>query len=210
MTTQLKPDDTSLVLLAKQGNFSAFEKLIKRYEDRIYSLAYRILHDKEEAYDVLQETTISAFKNLHKFKLKSSFSTWLYKIALNFVLMRKRKQKSLSKKAQLVNVEDETTVADIAKTTSEAQQEITDWSENPMVSLEREELNEVLTNSLNKLPEKYRNVIILKELEGRSVEEVAKILGLSIPAVKTRLHRGRLYLRWLLDKYITQGYLTKN
>ncbi|MCX7716651.1 MAG: sigma-70 family RNA polymerase sigma factor [Endomicrobia bacterium] len=209
MSAKTALDDTQLVSLAQQGDTSAFEKLIKRYEDKIYSLAYRILRDKEEAYDVLQETAISAFKNLHRFKSKSSFSTWLYKIALNFVLMRKRKQKSLAKKAQVLNVENETTVSDIAKVSSEVPTNITDWSENPMVSMEQKELSEVLSSSLNKLPEKYRNVIILKELEGRPVDEVAKILGISVPAVKTRLHRGRLYLRWLLDKYVTQGYLNK-
>lgn len=207
MAAQQKLDDAQLVSLAKQGNTTAFETLIKRYEDRIYSLAYRILHDKEEAYDVLQETAIKAFTNLNKFKGKSSFSTWLYKIALNIILMRKRKQKSLAKKMPIVEVEDETTVANIAKISSESPQEIIDWSDNPVVDLEREELNKVLIDSVNKLPEKYRNVVILKDLEQRSIEEIAKILGLSIPAVRTRLHRGRLYLRWLLDKYVTQGYL---
>lgn len=207
MAAQQKLDDAQLVSLAKQGNTTAFETLIKRYEDRIYSLAYRILHDKEEAYDVLQETAIKAFTNLNKFKGKSSFSTWLYKIALNIILMRKRKQKSLAKKMPIVEVEDETTVANIAKISSDSPQEIIDWSDNPVVDLEREELNKVLIDSVNKLPEKYRNVVILKDLEQRSIEEIAKILGLSIPAVRTRLHRGRLYLRWLLDKYVTQGYL---
>jgi len=207
MAAQQKLDDAQLVSLAKQGNTTAFETLIKRYEDRIYCLAYSILHDKEEAYDVLQETAIKAFTNLNKFKGKSSFSTWLYKIALNIILMRKRKQKSLAKKMPIVEVEDETTVANIAKISSDSPQEIIDWSDNPVVDLEREELNKVLIDSVNKLPEKYRNVVILKDLEQRSIEEIAKILGLSIPAVRTRLHSGRLYLRWLLDKYVTQGYL---
>lgn len=206
MNQKLKLDDNSLVKLVQKGDTSAFEELIKRYEDKIYSLAYRILHDKEEAYDVLQETAISAFKNINKFKGKSSFSTWIYRIALNFTLMRKRKQKSLLKKAQIVQPEDDDKLPQFAEISET--QNVTDWSDNPTLNLENEELKNLLLNSLNQLPEKYRNVLILKELEGRPVEEVAKILGISTSATKTRLHRGRLYLRWLLDKYVSQGYFS--
>jgi len=195
-------DEQQLVEAAQKGDTYAFEELIRRYEDRIYSLAYRILHDKEEAYDVLQETAISAFKNINRFKGKSSFSTWIYKIALNFALMRKRKQKSLLKKAQILQPEDDDEISQFVDISEK--QNITDWSENPILNLENQELKDLLMESLNKLPEKYRNVLILKELEGRSVEEVAKILGISTSATKTRLHRGRLYLRELLDKYVTQ------
>ncbi|MEO0225253.1 MAG: sigma-70 family RNA polymerase sigma factor [candidate division WOR-3 bacterium] len=196
-------DEGTLVNLAKNGDISAFEKLIKQYEEKIYSLAYRILQDKEEAFDVLQDTALSAFKNLKNFKSKSSFSTWLYRIALNFALMRKRKQKSFLKKAKIIESENSDNIPQFSEI---SEQNLTssygDWSENPIVSLENEELKEILMKSLDKLPEKYRNVIILKEIEGRSVEEVAKILGISISAVKTRLHRGRLYLKWFLEKYI--------
>lgn len=204
MNQKLKLDDTSLVKLVQKGDTSAFEELIKRYEDKIYSLAYRILNDKEEAYDVLQETAISAFKNIKKFKGKSSFSTWIYKIALNFALMKKRKQKSLLKKAQILHSEDDDKLPQFAEISE--QTNITDWSDNPILNLENEELKNLLLNSVNKLPEKYRNVLILKELEGRPVEEVAKILGISTSATKTRLHRGRLYLREILDKYVSQGH----
>ncbi|MCS7151805.1 MAG: sigma-70 family RNA polymerase sigma factor [Endomicrobia bacterium] len=204
MTTKNKIDDTQLVELAKNGDTKAFETLIKRYEDRIYSLAYRILQDKEEAYDVLQETAISAFKNIKRFKGESTFSTWITRIALNFALMRKRKQKSLLKSAQLLQVEDDDKLPE--KLETEKLQATVDWSDNPSLTFEREELKEALYDSLNKLPEKYRTVFILKELEGRSVEEISKILGISQSATKTRLHRGRMYLRWLLEKYVTQGY----
>lgn len=206
MTSKTKLDDTQLVELAKNGDTKAFEILIKRYEDRIYSLAYRILQDKEEAYDVLQETAISAFKNIKKFKGEAAFSTWLTRIALNFALMRKRKQKSLLKKAQMLQVEDNDKIPESLDL--EDLRATTDWSDNPSLNLEQEELKKILYESLNKLPEKYRTVFLLKELEGRSVEEISKILGISQSATKTRLHRGRMYLRWLLEKYVTQGQLT--
>jgi len=205
MNKQNIHDDNTLVTLAKNGNTSAFEKLIKKYEDSIFSLAYRILQDKEEAYDVLQETALSAFKNLKRFKGKSSFSTWIYRIALNFALMRKRKQKSLAKKMVVIPTDDETKIYDSVE--SEEVKNIQNVYDNPLKNLEQQELINILNDSLNKLPEKYRTVFILKELEGRPVEEIAKILNLSTSAIKTRLHRSRMYLKGLMEKYVTQGYV---
>jgi len=205
MNKQNIHDDNTLVTLAKNGNTSAFEKLIKKYEDSIFSLAYRILQDKEEAYDVLQETALSAFKNLKRFKDKSSFSTWIYRIALNFALMRKRKQKSLAKKMAVIPTDDETKIYDSVE--SEEVKNIQNVYDNPLKNLEQQELINILNDSLNKLPEKYRTVFILKELEGRPVEEIARILNLSTSAIKTRLHRSRMYLKELMEKYVTQGYV---
>jgi len=205
MNKQNIHDDNTLVTLAKNGNTSAFEKLIKKYEDSIFSLAYRILQDKEEAYDVLQETALSAFKNLKRFKGKSSFSTWIYRIALNFALMRKRKQKSLAKKMAVIPTDDETKIYDSVE--SEEVKNIQNVYDNPLKNLEQQELINILNDSLNKLPEKYRTVFILKELEGRPVEEIARILNLSTSAIKTRLHRSRMYLKELMEKYVSQGYV---
>jgi len=200
---QTEQKDSILVALAKNGNISAFEKLIKRYEDSIFSLAYRILQDKEKAYDVLQETALSAFKNLKKFKGKSAFSTWLYKIALNYALMHKRKQKSLEKKMTFIPTENESKIYESIDT--EELSNIQTVDDNPIKTLEEQELINILNDSLNKLPEKYRTVFILKELEGKSIEEVAKILNLSPAAIKTRLHRSRLFLRELMGKYLKLG-----
>jgi RNA polymerase sigma-70 factor (ECF subfamily) len=200
---QTEQKDSTLVALAKNGNISAFEKLIKRYEDSIFSLAYRILQDKEKAYDVLQETALSAFKNLKKFKGKSAFSTWLYKIALNYALMHKRKQKSLEKKMTFIPTENESKIYESIDT--EELSNIQTVEDNPIKTLEEQELINILNDSLNKLPEKYRTVFILKELEGKSIEEVAKILNLSPAAIKTRLHRSRLFLRELMGKYLNLG-----
>jgi RNA polymerase sigma-70 factor (ECF subfamily) len=200
---QTEQKDSTLVALAKNGNISAFEKLIKRYEDIIFSLAYRILQDKEKAYDVLQETALSAFKNLKKFKGKSAFSTWLYKIALNYALMHKRKQKSLEKKMSFIPTENESKIYESINT--EELSNIQTVDDNPIKTLEEQELINILNDSLNKLPEKYRTVFILKELEGKSIEEVAKILNLSPAAIKTRLHRSRLFLRELMGKYLNLG-----
>lgn len=194
--------DEILVSRAKKGDSTAFEELIKRYEDKIYALAYRILGDKDEAYDVLQDSVINVFQHLREFKGKSSFFTWLYRIVVNSALMKKRKNKhyeiSTTDKEQFEHYSD--------MSVSDHQ---TDWSSDPVLSMENKELKKVLNESLNKIPEKYKNAVILKDIDGRPLEEVAKILNISVPAVKSRLHRARMYLRWLLEKYVQQVYGTR-
>ncbi len=201
MTNLKNLSENKLVELAKQGNTEAFEELISRYENKIYSLAYRILQDPQEAYDVLQETAISAFKNLYRFQQKSTFSTWLYRIALNFALMKKRQRK------------DEVLSSNDGELTeyleSQDKKNLTDWSSDPMLNLENKELRNVLEEALQKLPEKYRSVVILKDLENKPLAEISKLLNLSIPAVKTRLHRARLFLRQNLENYVKQVYSKK-
>lgn len=191
--------DEELVIRAQQGDSKALEQLISRYEDKIYNLTYRILGDENEAYDVLQETAMSVFQHINDFKQKSNFSTWLYRIALNNALMRKRKQKKH-------NVVSEESTDNIAQMSSTSTKNVRDWSSDPLVSLENKELKKVLEDSLQKVPDKYRSVIVLKDLENRQLEEIAKILKISVPAVKSRLHRARLILRFLLDKYVKQVY----
>ncbi len=202
-TTKLKelPDET-LVDLAKKGNTSAFEHLIKRHEDRIYSLIYRILNDKDETYDALQETVINAFQHLKNFRGKSTFLTWISRIAINCALMRKRAQKKYA-----ISTDDGDNLPKYVDISNA--EHITDWSSDPTLSMESKELKKVLNDSLQKIPEKYRNVIILKDLENRPIEEVAKTLNISVAATKSRLHRARMYLRWLLEQYVKQVYGTK-
>jgi RNA polymerase sigma-70 factor (ECF subfamily) len=195
--------DAQLVLKAQQGDVHSLEQLIKRYEDKIYNLAYHILGDENEAYDVLQETSMSVFQHLNEFKQKSNFYTWIYRIAINAALMKKRKQKK-----HTVDTDDGDTITQHMDL--ESLKNLQDWSSDPVLSMENKELKKVLESALQKIPEKYRSVVVLKDLENNSLEEVAKILNLSVPAVKTRLHRARMLLRFLLDKYVKQVYGYKN
>jgi len=190
--------DEILVKKSQKGDYLSFEELVKRYEKKIYSLAYRIMGNKEDASDVLQETFLQAFKKLSGFKGKAKFSTWLYRIAVNICLMRKRKQK----KMETVSLD----VPILTKKEDEIKRELgDDWSESPLATLENKEVKKTLSEAIGLLPEEYRTVFLLRGLNGLSNEEVAKVLKISLPAVKSRLHRARLFLRDKLSQYF-QGY----
>ncbi|MDI6840043.1 MAG: sigma-70 family RNA polymerase sigma factor [bacterium] len=183
----IKVSDSTLVKKAKRHDFKAFEELVNRYETKVYNLAYKMLGSREDAKDVLQDTFMSAFKSLDRFKEKSSFSTWIYRIATNACLMKFRERKP-----QIVSLDDR------PFTTSK---EIMDWSKNPAAILEHEELKRVMDRMIKSLPAQYRTVFVLRDVEGLSNSQTAKVLRISIGAVKSRLHRARLYLREKLSAY---------
>jgi len=186
--------DEILVKKSQKGDYPSFEELVKRYEKKIYNLAYRIMGNKEDASDVLQETFLQAFKKLAGFKGKAKFSTWLYRIAVNICLMRKRKRK----KMEIISLD----VPILTKKEDEMKRELRDdWSESPLATLENKEVKKTLSEAIDLLPEEYRTVFLLRGLNGMSNEEVAEVLKISLPAVKSRLHRARLFLRDRLSQY---------
>jgi len=185
-------DEIELVEKAKLGDTKAFEELMKRTQDKIYNLGIKFFGNKEDAADLLQETYIKAYESLPNFEGKSSFSTWLYRIATNFALMKLRKEKM-----KKVSIEELKELSDGSKDSID----FYDWSENPYLHYKNEELKEILNEAINSLPPKYKTIFILHDIEGLSIQEVAKILSLSVPTVKTRIHRSRLYLREKLSEY---------
>jgi len=190
----MEKKEAELVSRARTGDRGAFEALLKKYEARTYSSAYRILGNRSDAADVLQEASIKAFQALPKFSGRSSFGTWFYRIAINLCLLKLRKQKRAP-----VSLEAMTTVR---KDNGEEQSfEITDWSHNPAASLANTELRELLEKKIAELPDTYRTPFVLYEIEDLPVKEVARILNISEPAVKTRLHRSRSLLREKLSSY---------
>ncbi|MFB0562679.1 MAG: RNA polymerase sigma factor [Candidatus Lokiarchaeia archaeon] len=190
--------DEILVKTSQKGDYPSFEEIVKRYEKKIYNLAYRIMGNKEDASDVLQETFLQAFKKLASFKGKAKFSTWLYRIAVNICLMKKRKRK----KMETVSLD----IPILTKKEDEIKRELRDdWSESPLATLENEEVKKNLSKAIDSLPEEYKTVFLLRGLNGLSNEEVANVLKISLPAVKSRLHRARLFLRDKLSQYF-QGY----
>lgn len=190
--------DETLVKRAKKGDYAAFEELIKRYEKKVYNLVYRIMGNREDANDILQEAFLNAFRKISDFKGDSRFSTWLHRIAINLCLMRKRKTKD----KKVVSLD----VPIIANDQEEIKRELRDdWSKNPLATLENKEVKETLSMAIDSLPEEYRTVFLLKGYNGLSNEDVAKMLKLSLPAVKSRLHRARLFLRNKLSQYF-KGY----
>lgn len=169
-------EDEGLIEKAKAGDTASFEALVKKYQEKIYGLAnYVCLGLKSEADDVYQETFISAFKNIAKFKGKSGFGTWLYRIAANNCWMRHRKKKS----EKHVSLEDIHGLEDLAHTEE----------------LRRKELSESVTRALGRLSVDHRLAITLADIQGLSMEESAKVLKISVPAFKTRLFRARAALK---------------
>ena len=183
--------ETKLVEKAKDKDTKAFEELMLRNQGKIYNLGLKLLRNKEDAADLLQETFIKAYENLSQFRGKSAFSTWLYRIATNFAFMKLRKNKK--KTVSLDEIEK------VSKNLYRKQ--IPDWSKNPHAHLKNIELRDLLKNTIESLPPKYKTVFILHDIEELPMAKVGEILSLSIPAVKSRIHRSRLFLREKLAKY---------
>jgi RNA polymerase sigma-70 factor (ECF subfamily) len=183
------PDD-SLVALAQKKDYQAFEELVKRYEGRIYGHTLRLLGNREDAEDVLQETFLNMFKGLENFRGDSSFSTWIYRIATNNALMRLRK---LSHGERELNDE-------LPPPESMKRQALASHILDPKDTLLEKEMLQELNKAVDGLPEKYRTIFLLRDVEEFSTDRTAKVLGISEAAVKSRLHRARLYIRELLLK----------
>ncbi|MCM8809851.1 MAG: sigma-70 family RNA polymerase sigma factor [Candidatus Omnitrophica bacterium] len=184
-------NELELVEKAKSGDNKAFEELVRRTQNKIYNLGLKILGNKDDAADLLQETYIKAYESLPNFEGKSSFYTWLYKIATNFALMKLRKEKY--KKISIDEIKQ--------ASNGNYKFEISDWSNNPHIQYKNEELKDILNEAINSLPPKYKTIFILHDIDGLSISEISEILSLSISTIKTRIHRSRLYLREKLSEY---------
>jgi RNA polymerase sigma-70 factor (ECF subfamily) len=189
------PSDSNLVAMAKAGDKDAFGILVQRHESKIYGLCLKMLGNPEDAEDVLQEVFIKAFQALPSFREEARFSTWLYRIAHNACLMRIRK-----KKLETVSLDRPLDVEE-----GHIQRDVTDWSTDPRTDVMSEELSSVLTQHINELSPDNRIVFVLRDIHGLSTDDTASVLGLSVPAVKSRLHRARLYLRERLSDYMVGG-----
>ncbi|HEV8384201.1 MAG TPA: sigma-70 family RNA polymerase sigma factor [Candidatus Acidoferrales bacterium] len=181
----------TLVAQAKSGDTRAFEELVSRYERKIFRLAMNITQNKEDAEDVMQEAFLKAYAHLDNFQGDSRFYTWLVRIAVNEGLMklRKRRPGQISIDEQIET--DDDFVA----------RELEDWGPSPEQRYAQSELQEILRNAIGELDPSFGIVFALRDIEDLSTEETAEILGLSVPAVKSRLLRARLKLRQKLNRY---------
>jgi len=180
-----KVTDEELVRLARGGDTGAFGKLMERYQNKIYRLGRRMTQTDEDAEDVLQESFIKAFKSLGGFKGRSKFSTWLYRITVNLALMKLRR-----KKLDTVSLDEP-----VATEEGSVQRDIEDDALDPLERLIETESLETLDLAVADLPPGYRAVFVLRHVEELSTEETARILRISVPAVKSRLHRTRAALK---------------
>lgn len=185
-------DESGLVARAREGDLGAFNQLVSRYSRKIYRLAKHITQNDEDAEDVLQETFLKAFEHLGDFQGQSKFYTWIVRIAVNESLMKLRKRKS-----------DRTVPLDEPLDTGEdtVVREIAVWDENPEQQYSREELGQILDEAVQGLKPAFRTVFVLRDIEELSTEETAEALGISVPAVKSRLLRARLQLREKLTRF---------
>lgn len=187
-------DEAKLIERAKEGDKEALTRLVNRYSERIYNLALRILRNREDAEDVLQETFLAVVEKLHTFDGRSSFFTWIYRIATNASLMRLRKKKLIFQ--DLVDNDD-------FQETVESRVFI-DWSQDPSLGVFDEEVKRKIDEAVNKLSDIYRSVFILRDIEGLSIKETSEILGITEENVKIRLRRARQYLRDHLSDYFEE------
>ena len=187
--------DADLVERAIKGDFSAFEALVKKYESRVFYHGRKFLDRQEDVEDVLQDTFLQAFKALGSFRGEASFLTWLLKIATNNCLMKIRK----SKRVDVVSLDKPVEIDG-----SELPREIVDWSNNPSMQHSEEETRMFLEKAMARLPEDKRLVLVLKDVEGFSNIEISQTLGMSVAAVKSRLHRARLAMRDILSHHFEE------
>jgi RNA polymerase sigma-70 factor (ECF subfamily) len=197
MATQLS--DEELIKRAKKGDEQAFTQLVKRYESLVYSFAYKVCRDEEKASETWQDTFVNVFRKLHQFDGRSKFTTWLYSIVTNSCRM-KRRQRKLDKAS--VSIESPTESHDESDH-DQSVQTIPSWRDTPLDTMMDKELRTLLDEAIQALPYDYRVVFVLRDVEGMSAEEAGKVLKLSVPAVKSRLRRARVFLRERLNPYMT-------
>jgi RNA polymerase sigma-70 factor, ECF subfamily len=187
-------NESALISRILAGESELFHELIRPYERLVYVTIFAILKNETEAEDGAQETMISAFKNLKSFRGEAKFSTWLVTIAMNEA--RKRLRKTKVAKEDSLDEPPEENEGDFTPAV------LTDWREIPLEALERKELKEKLQEAVKMLPEKYREVFVLRDIEEFNQEETAAALGINTTLVKVRLHRARMMLQKLLVPYL--------
>jgi len=186
-------EEIELIKQTQTGDIRSFEKLVKPYEAGIYNFLIKMCHTPETAEDILQETLISAYQKIQGFRGESKFSSWLFRIATNYCLMHKRKN---SREINISSTDNDP--ENIAW-------EIPDWSNNPAEQYSEKEFQEILDNALGQLPEIYRSMFLLKDVEGFKSEEIAKMLDISLPNVKARTLRARAMLQKILKEKLAYG-----
>jgi RNA polymerase sigma-70 factor, ECF subfamily len=191
----VKEDEPVLVAAAQAGDINAFETLVGRYERKILRLAQNITQNREDAEDVMQEAFLKAYEHLSGFQGNSRFYTWLVRIAVNQALMKLRKRRP-----NVVSIDEEVNTGEDL-----IPREIEDWGPSPEDRYKQTELSDILSEVIADLDPSFRIVFQLRDIEELSTEETAEALGLSVPAVKSRLLRARLKLRQKLNKYFRRS-----
>jgi RNA polymerase sigma-70 factor (ECF subfamily) len=195
LASQSPVDESTLLAGLRAGNESAYEQLVRRYGGRLLATAQRLLGNEQDAGDALQEAYISAFKSIGNFEGGSKISTWLHRIVVNCALMKLRSRRH----------KDEQSIDELLPTYFDDGHRRSPgpaFSSPPEAMLERQETCQLVRQCIAKLPEDYRTVLMLRDIEELDTEETAKMLGITPGAVKTRLHRARQALQMLLEREV--------
>ena len=192
-------DEAALTAGLRAGDEQVFETLVRTYGGRLLAVAGRMLHEEEDARDAVQEAFINAFRSRHTFKGDAQISTWLHSIVVNVALMKLRTRRR----------KPEESIQDFLPRFLPDQhhaEHFPSWTEPVDVALSRKETAEMVRKAIEELPETYRTVVLLRDIEGLSTEETAKLVDTTPNAVKIRLHRGRLALRTLIAPHLAGAH----
>jgi RNA polymerase sigma-70 factor, ECF subfamily len=192
----VRDDEPALVAAAKRGEVPAFEELVTRYERKIFRLTRNITGNMQDAEDAMQEAFLKSYEHLANFKGESRFYTWLVRIAVNEALMKLRRRHPGE-----FSIDEEVG----AGGEELMPRELDDWGPTPEERYQQVEMQEILSEAIDKLEPDFRIVFILRDVEELSAEETAKLLDLTITATKSRLLRARLKLRQRLNRYFREG-----
>ena len=186
---------------AVSGDHGAFAQIVRHYEQMVYSFSFKVCRDRAYAEETLQDTFVNVYKKLKQFDKRSKFSTWLYSIVANNCLMKRRRSKLEEGSVSIDEPEIPHNHGGNQKKSMGT--DLQAWQGTPLDESMNKELRRLLDEAIQKLPLDYRLVFILRDLEGRSVEETAAVMKLSLPATKSRLRRARVFLREQLNGYMT-------
>lgn len=189
-------DEGQLVERLRAGDQAAYEQLVREQGGRMLAVARRMLRNEEDARDAVQDAFVSAFKAIQRFEGGSLLGTWLHRIVVNSALMKLR---SARRRKDEVNIE---ALLPRFRDDGHAIEPATEWRESAEAAVQRKEVKQLVLDSIHRLPEKYRTVVLLRDIEQISTEEAAQLLQVTTNVVKTRLHRARQSLRALLDPHL--------
>lgn len=190
-------DQGTLIAALKAGDNAAFEELMREGLPPMLAVARRMLGREDDAQDAVQDAFLSALKAIHAFDGRSQVTTWLHRIVINACLMKLRSQRR----------RPERTIEDLLPhfaNDGHQKQPTRSWKPQPSAGIEQAELRALVRSKIDELPEPYREVLMLRDIEELDTDETATLLGLTPAAVKTRLHRARQALRTLLDPYFVE------
>lgn len=190
--------DRELLERARAGDMSAFEALVELHRDEVYGLALRMTRSDADAAEITQETFLSAYQHLSDFRGDAAFGSWVHRIAANQALMR------LRHRSVVQEAEEELHGPQFTERDSLAEYPAVDWSRRADEKVLDDELRRAIQEATDHLPEGYREVFLLKDLEGLSYEQISEVTGDSVAAVKSRLHRARLALREAIDRFYSE------